>query len=224
MQKPASIAELTDLGRVRLSEHFFMREMLYSEVANFCGVPNYPDEPDLAIQVGRRLCETILEPLRSAFGHVTVRSAFRSATLNGYGNTLFSAGDTASWCSTNDYNYARHIWDRRDGNGRLGGCATIVLPTYLDHFERSKDWRTLGWWIRDNIPVHDEVIFFDHLCAFNIRWYEGDGDQSISYLPTGSADTSNEELLTRRDMPDFASDHSANYAGVMASLGICAPH
>ena len=49
MIRPDSVAALTELGRVRLSEHFFMREMLYSEVANFHGMVNIPDDPDLAI-------------------------------------------------------------------------------------------------------------------------------------------------------------------------------
>ena len=50
MRKPASMKALEELGRVRLSEHFFMREMLYSEIANFHGIPNIPDDPDLAIR------------------------------------------------------------------------------------------------------------------------------------------------------------------------------
>ena len=44
MRKPASMKALEELGRVRLSEYFFMREMLYSEIANFHGIPNIPDE------------------------------------------------------------------------------------------------------------------------------------------------------------------------------------
>ena len=38
MRKPTSMKALETLGRVRLSEHFFMREMLYSEIANFHGI------------------------------------------------------------------------------------------------------------------------------------------------------------------------------------------
>ena len=34
MRKPASMKTLEKLGRVRLSKHFFMRDMLYSEIAN----------------------------------------------------------------------------------------------------------------------------------------------------------------------------------------------
>ena len=37
MRKPASMKALEELGRVRLSPNFFMREMLYSEISNFHG-------------------------------------------------------------------------------------------------------------------------------------------------------------------------------------------
>ncbi len=48
MGKPTSVAGLTELGRVRLSEHLFMRDMLSSEVGNFHGIPNILEDPDLA--------------------------------------------------------------------------------------------------------------------------------------------------------------------------------
>ena len=64
MKKPGSVKSLEDLGRVRLSENFFLRDFLYSEVANLYGIPNIPDDPDLAIETGRALCENLLEPLR----------------------------------------------------------------------------------------------------------------------------------------------------------------
>ncbi len=86
MKTPASMKSLENLGRVRLSEHFFMREFLYSEIANFYRISNIPDEPDVAIEAGTRLCEELLEPLYRTFGHVTVRSGFRSCEVNGYGS------------------------------------------------------------------------------------------------------------------------------------------
>jgi hypothetical protein len=49
MKKPLSMRALEDLGRVRLSENFFMRDFLYSEIGNFYGIQNIPDDPDLAI-------------------------------------------------------------------------------------------------------------------------------------------------------------------------------
>ena len=44
-KRPGSVKSLEDLGRVRLSENFFMRDFLYSEVANLYGLPNIPDDP-----------------------------------------------------------------------------------------------------------------------------------------------------------------------------------
>ena len=45
---------LEDLGRVRLSANFYLRDFLYSEIANFYGIPNIPDDPDLAIAAAVR--------------------------------------------------------------------------------------------------------------------------------------------------------------------------
>lgn len=202
-----SVEHLTELGRVRLSKNFFMREMLYSEVSNIHGVPNIPEDPELAVAVGRRLCEEILEPLRDRFGHVSIRSAYRSPTLNGFCNKRFVAGDKACWCTANPMNAARHIWDRRDEAGYTGATATIVIPAYLDHYDRTADYRPLAWWIRDNIPAYAEIYFFRNLCAFNIRWYEGPSDQAIWYL-----DPPARELLTRRGEPDFDGDHRRHYS------------
>ena len=84
MGKPTSVARLTELGRVRLSEHFFMRDMLYSEVGNFHGIPDIPEDPNLAIGAGERLCQLVLEPLHRAFGGLAVCSAYRSPTLNDF--------------------------------------------------------------------------------------------------------------------------------------------
>jgi hypothetical protein len=76
MRRPGSVSALEDLGRVRLSENFFMRDMLYSEIANHYGIPNIPDDPELAISAGTRLCEDLLEPIWAKIGRISIRSAF----------------------------------------------------------------------------------------------------------------------------------------------------
>ena len=43
---------LENLGRVRLSKNFFMRDFLYSEISNYYKIPNIPEDPELAIEVG----------------------------------------------------------------------------------------------------------------------------------------------------------------------------
>ena len=63
-----------------------MRDFLYSEVAEVHGISNVPDDAELAVRSGRALCRNLLEPLRRVFGHVTIRSAFRSVHVDGYCN------------------------------------------------------------------------------------------------------------------------------------------
>src|SRR6516162_8972930 len=62
--RPGSVRSLEELGRVRLSASFFMRDFLHSEIADFHGILNIPDAPDLAIAAGRKLCERRSNPCR----------------------------------------------------------------------------------------------------------------------------------------------------------------
>jgi hypothetical protein len=78
MRAPKTVRSAEALGRVRLSRSFFMRDFLYSEIANVHRITNLPDDPDLAIAAGRRLCEDLLEPLQATFGRIAIRSAYRS--------------------------------------------------------------------------------------------------------------------------------------------------
>ncbi|VVE22898.1 hypothetical protein [Pandoraea anhela] len=205
-----NVADLTEFGRIQLSEHFFMREMLYSEVGNFYAVPNIPDDPALVAEVATQLAVNVLEPLRSAFGHINIRSAYRSSRLNDFCSKRYIEGDKACWCTSNDDNAAQHIWDKRDKAGNIGGTATVVIPGYLEHYRKTADYRPLAWWIVDNIPAFSEIFFFKHLCAFNIRWYSGESNKAIWYL-----DPPTRELLTRKGMDGFDGDHSTEYAGII---------
>ena len=63
-----------------------MRDFLYSDIAMIAQIPNIPDDPDLAIAAGRKLCEKLLEPLQDRFGRLAIRSAYRSCAINEYGN------------------------------------------------------------------------------------------------------------------------------------------
>jgi len=82
VRAPKTVRGAEALGRVRLSTSFFMRDFLYSEIANIHGVPNLPDDPELAIRAGRGLCGELLEPLQAMFGRIAIRSAYRSPPLN----------------------------------------------------------------------------------------------------------------------------------------------
>lgn len=115
MNKPSSVQALEELGRVRLSKHFFMRDFLYSEISQIEGIPNIPDYPDRAIEAGRGLCEQLLEPLQERFGRIVIRSAYRAPAVNAKGaenNNQYS-------CAANEKNYAEHIWDYPDPEGHL---------------------------------------------------------------------------------------------------------
>ena len=106
---------------MRLSASFFMRDFLHSEIADFHGIPNIPDAPDLAIAAGRKLCEQLLEPLQATFGRLAIRSAYRAPAVNEFGNRHGRS------CASNHRNYGRHIWDRRDAEGAMGAMAAIVV-------------------------------------------------------------------------------------------------
>ena len=99
MHTPKSVKSLEDLGRVRLSRSFFMRDFLYSEIANFYGMPNIPENTDLAVEVGKQLCQELLEPLQATFGRIAVRSAYRSPAVNQLGN------EKKHNCGSNESNF-----------------------------------------------------------------------------------------------------------------------
>src|SRR6476661_146301 len=131
-RKPTSVAGLTELGRVRLSKSFFMRDMLHSEIAQVHGLLNAPDDPELAIAAGTRLCEELLEPLQDRWGPVRIRSAYRSREVNALGNQMMRAGKAGYNCAVNEANAAHHIWDLRDDNGCMGATACVVVPAFYD--------------------------------------------------------------------------------------------
>ena len=175
MRKPKSVPALERLGMVRLSRSFYLREFLYSETGNFHGKPNIPDDPDLAIEVGRRLCEELLEPLNATFGRVAIRSSYRSCEINALCNAL------GYNCAKNESNYAGHIWDRPDARGLKGATACVVIPWFADRFEKGADWRALAYWIHDHLP-YSELQFFPDLCAFNISWHEEPKQTIYSFI------------------------------------------
>ena len=81
-----TLTSLENLGRTRLSPTFFMRDFLYSEIAQVEGITNAPVDPDIAMEAGKGLCENILEPIQAKLGKISIRSAYRSPTVNKVGN------------------------------------------------------------------------------------------------------------------------------------------
>lgn len=202
MRKPTSVRSLEMLGRVRLSPNFFLRDFLHSEIAQLAGIPNIPDDPDLAIAAGRKLCEVLLEPIEAEFGRLAIRSAYRCPAVNAFGNVHGLS------CASNARNRARHIWDQRDANGCMGATATIVVPKLADHVAAGGDWRAMAWWIHDHL-AYSHLQFFPKLAAFNIGWHERPLRRIDSFVaPKG--------CLTRPGLPNHDGDHAALYADLIA--------
>ena len=210
MRKPESVAALTEFGRVRLSKSFFMRDFLFSDIASVHGLNNVPDDPDLAVAAGTQLCEQLLEPLQDRFGRLAVRSSFRSAEVNGFGNTMQKAGRQGYGCSANESNYASHIWDRRDANGHMGAMACVIVPAFWDRFQATADWQKLAWWIHDHLP-YSSLFFFPKYWAFNIGWHEAPERRIDSYVqPKG--------CLTKPGMANHIGRHESEWAGIEAAM------
>ncbi|MCW1937761.1 peptidase M15 [Pseudomonas sp. MDMC_285] len=149
---------LDKFGRIRLSKNFFMRDFMYSEISNFYGEPNIPENPEKAEEAGRRLCEELLEPLNATFGRIAVRSAYRSPKINKLGN------EKSHNCASNEKNFAHHIWDHHDDNG-LGATACIVIPWFMDKYNAGADWRSLAYWIHDHLPYSELEFLMGRECA-----------------------------------------------------------
>lgn len=212
-RRPGTYTSLEDLGRVRLSRHFFMRDFLQSEIGNFYGVPNIPDDPGLAIAAGSKLAAALLDPLVETFGPLAIRSGFRSCDLNHFGATEVKPQK----CARNELNYAGHIWDRRDVEGRMGATVSLVIPWFADQYEKGRDWRDLAWWLYDHLPPHN-TYFFPKLAAFNLSWWEGQDNSIYSYInPKG-------KLLGSGAVPSESQEQRAErYADFPAYRGISYP-
>ena len=55
---------LEELGRIQLSQHFYLRDFLYSEIAAAFSLPNVPDDLELAVANGRPSPQARLRALR----------------------------------------------------------------------------------------------------------------------------------------------------------------
>lgn len=191
---------LEALGRERLSRHFYMREFLYSEIANWHQLRNVPDHPEAAIRVGRALCTELLEPLQLRFGRIHVRSGYRSPEVNAFGNRHNLN------CGSNENNYAGHIWDYADGQGH-GAMACIVVPALADYIALGGSWTAMAWWIHDHLP-YSSLCFFAKLGAFNIGWHEVPQRRIDSFVaPRG--------CLTKPQMANHAGDHAQAYQDLL---------
>jgi hypothetical protein len=200
VRKPGSVDALEKLGRERLSPNFFMRDFLYSEIANSHGIPNIPDWPARALEAGRQLCSTLLEPLQERFGRISIRSAYRSPAVNQFGN------EHGLRCASNEANYAGHIWDYADAKtGAIGATACVVVNSFVGYYERTGHWQALAWWVHDHLP-YSEMEFFPKLAAFNLNWSSEPARSIYSYIGKGRT------CLTKPGMENWDGRHDAEYA------------
>ncbi len=167
-------------------------------------------DPELALAAVRRLCQELLEPLQSHFGRIAIRSAYRSAAVNEYGNKHgFN-------CASNDANAADHIWDLRDRDGCMGATACIIVPWFVDRYQKPGDWQRLAWWIHDHLH-YATMYFFPKLWAVNLQWHERPSKRINSYAaPKG--------CLTKPGMANHGGNHSDAYVGLpIFDPGLCTP-
>ncbi|HTL90466.1 MAG TPA: hypothetical protein VL134_13785 [Leptolyngbya sp.] len=181
-----------------------MREFLYSEVSQIYGIQNIPDDPNLAIAAGKHLCQNILEPLQDQFGRISIRSAYRSAELNKFCN------ERELGCSTNEKNFAGHIWDVRDNDGYMGATACIVVTSFIPYYEQTGDWTALAWWIHDHLP-YASMDFFPSYAAFNITWHENPNYPKYIWSYVENPHTQQRGYLTKHDRDNFGGSHEQFY-------------
>ena len=205
MRQPKTVNALEEFGRIRLSKHFFMRDFLFSDIAAMRGLANVPDDPELAIAAGTRLCEELLEPLQDCFGRLAIRSAYRSVEVNALGN------ERGFNCARNEANYAGHIWDRRDANGHMGATACVVVPAFWDAFQQDGDWQKLAWWIHDHLP-YSTLYFFPKFWAVNITWNENPERRIDSY-------TAPKGCLTKPGMTNHEDSHRSEWKDLEEVFG-----
>ena len=207
MRSPQSVKALEQLGRVRLSDSFFMRDFLYSEISQIERIPNIPEYPDIAIEAGRGLCQQVLEPIQAALGRISIRSGYRAPAVNAKG----AENKNQYNCSNNESNYADHIWDYRDKNGEIGATACIVVNSFIDYYDKTGDWQALAWWIHDNIPGYSSLYFFPKFAAVNVRWSQKPEKRIKSHIPPKG-------ILTKPGEENHDGSHDELYKEFLRSI------
>lgn len=207
MKSPKSVNTLEEFGRIRLSKSFFMRDFLYSEISQIEGIPNIPDDPNLAVLVGTALCENVLEPIQAQLGRISIRSAYRSCAVNAKG------AEKGYRCARNEANYAGHIWDKKDQNGQMGATACIIVNSFIPYYAETGHWQALALWIHDHIPAYSHMQFYPKYAAFNISWHESPRKEIGSYIRGDGG-----KLLIQPKSPSFAGSHAAEYQAYLQTL------
>jgi zinc D-Ala-D-Ala carboxypeptidase len=64
----------------RISKHFTLRELTYSQTAERNKIDNTP--PPAVVENLKALCDAVLEPLRATTGPITITSGYRAPAVN----------------------------------------------------------------------------------------------------------------------------------------------
>jgi len=206
-----SVRQLEEFGRAQLSKSFFMREFLYSEISQVHGLANIPDDPELAIAAGKRLCEEVLEPIQERLGRISIRSAYRSTAVNALG----AANNNQYSCAAD--NAACHTWDVRE-RGFMGATACIVVTSFLPYYEKTGDWTALAWWIHEHVQAYADMQFFPKLSAFNIRWFEEPGYKKSISTFVKNPHTGSKQSLVLNGAPRLPGPYEQFYAPYLETL------
>lgn len=154
------VMAIEDIGRIRLSWSFFMADMLYAPEAAEHGIPNIPDNLDLAVIAGRGLAEQVLEVLVATFGAVRIREGYLSSDLY---NRELQLGHFVD---------APRVWDRFDEEARVHAGATVVVPWLTDHDRPNEATNAMILLMHSNLRV-SEVERRKHLGVLRIVWCQG---------------------------------------------------
>lgn len=206
--------KLETLGREPLSPSFYMREFLYSEIAYAEGLINIPDDPELALAAGRALCTRVLDPIQSRLGRISIRSGYRSPTVNETGNRLRYN------CASNERNFAGHIWDRQDREGFMGATACVVVTSFVPYYQATGDWTALAWWIWEHVPDCTSQVWFPRLAAVNLRWSENPRAERSIQTYVADPRTGTKDALVKNGQPVLKGPFEPQYRAYLDTLSV----
>ena len=176
MRKPRTVRSAETFGRVRLSQSFFMRDFLYSEIANLHGLA----EPARRPRPGdRRRPEAVRASARTAAGDV--RAAGDPVGLSRPGGQRLRQRAFPELRLERTQSRAPYLGSAQRGwrhrrDGQLGRALAGRPP------RSGATWQAMAWWIHDHLP-YSELQFFPKLAAFNIGWHEKPRRRISSFVP-----------------------------------------
>ena len=151
-----------------LSPHFSIAELTYSPTAQRKGIRNIPDVH--AFMRLRRVCETILEPVRAHFGGpVHINSGYRSPALNKSipGSSKHSQHMLGEAVDFEVYGYSnKEVARWIAGGGLEAGFGQVILEFYNPRIAGSG-------WVHCSLPtptIHGDVLTITRIGGQSRTW------------------------------------------------------